>query len=86
MSILRLLVALAAHGFYRWAQHEIQPTHPDVERVLHRELYWRERVAACWLALGVTPETEPLHPHDRIVLAGCALSVPVIAAAMLGFI
>jgi hypothetical protein len=32
--VIRLLLLLARLGFYRWAAREIDPMHPDVDRVV----------------------------------------------------
>ena len=37
MKVLHLLHVLIAGGFYRWAMREIDPMHPDVPRIIHRQ-------------------------------------------------
>lgn len=37
MKILTLLHVTLAQAFYRWAMREIDPTHPDVPRIMLRQ-------------------------------------------------
>jgi hypothetical protein len=37
MKILTLLHVCLAQAFYRWAMREIDPTHPDVPRIMLRQ-------------------------------------------------
>lgn len=38
MKILHLIHVMAASAFYRWAMREIHPGHPDVPRILLRQV------------------------------------------------
>jgi hypothetical protein len=38
MKILNLIHVMAAQAFYNWAMREIDPMHPDVPRILMRQL------------------------------------------------
>jgi hypothetical protein len=38
MKILHLIHVATAQAFYRWAMREINPTHPDVPRIVRRQL------------------------------------------------
>jgi hypothetical protein len=37
MKILNLIHVMLAQAFYQWAMREIDPTHPDVPRILLRQ-------------------------------------------------
>jgi hypothetical protein len=37
MKILTYLHVVLAQAFYRWAMNEIDPTHPDVPRIMLRQ-------------------------------------------------
>jgi hypothetical protein len=37
MKILTYLHVVVAQAFYRWAMREIDPTHPDVPRIMLRQ-------------------------------------------------
>ena len=37
MKIVHLLHVVLAQAFYRWAMKEINPTHPDVPKILLRQ-------------------------------------------------
>ena len=37
MKILTYLHVVCAQAFYRWAMREIDPTHPDVPRIMLRQ-------------------------------------------------
>lgn len=38
MKILHFIHAAVASEFYAWAMREINPTHPDVPRIMRRQL------------------------------------------------
>jgi hypothetical protein len=37
-NIIGLLHVVLAQAFYRWAMREINPLHPDVPRIIHRQM------------------------------------------------
>jgi hypothetical protein len=37
MKILTMLHVMMAQAFYRWAMREIDPTHPDVPKIMLRQ-------------------------------------------------
>jgi hypothetical protein len=43
MKIMHLLHVLIATGFYRWAMREIDPMHPDVPRIIRRQLELQDK-------------------------------------------
>ena len=38
MKILYFIHVMVAQGFYRWAMSEINPMHPDVPRIMRRQM------------------------------------------------
>ncbi len=38
MKILNLIHVMVAQAFYRWALREINPLHPDVPRIMLRQM------------------------------------------------
>ena len=38
MKILNFIHVMVAQGFYRWAMSEINPMHPDVPRIMRRQM------------------------------------------------
>jgi len=38
MKILNLIHVMTAQAFYKWAMREINPMHPDVPRIMMRQL------------------------------------------------
>lgn len=48
MKILHLLHVVLAQAFYRWAMREINPTHPDVPRIMMRQHQLAEKHRRMW--------------------------------------
>ena len=48
MKILNLLHVVVAQAFYRWAMREINPTHPDVPKILLRQQQLAEKYRRIW--------------------------------------
>lgn len=48
MKILSLLHVVLAQAFYRWALREINPMHPDVPRIVRRQLELKEKYQRIW--------------------------------------
>ena len=38
MKILNFIHVMVAQGFYRWAMSESNPMHPDVPRIMRRQM------------------------------------------------
>jgi hypothetical protein len=45
MKILSYLHLVVAQAFYRWAMREIDPTHPDVPRIMRRQRELSDRAS-----------------------------------------
>jgi hypothetical protein len=48
MKILHLLHVVIAEAFYRWAMREINPTHPDVPKIMLRQQQLAEKHRRIW--------------------------------------
>ena len=48
MKIINILNVLLAQAFYRWAMREINPLHPDVPKIMKRQLQLQEK----WKRVG----------------------------------
>lgn len=55
MEILHLLHVVAAQAFYRWAMREICPMHPDVPKIMMRQLQLAEKHRRVARSLGWDP-------------------------------
>ena len=45
MKIISYLHVTLAQAFYRWAMSEIDPTHPDVPRIMMRQTELKDRAS-----------------------------------------
>jgi hypothetical protein len=48
MKVLKAVYIVIALGFYKWAMHEINPTHPDVPKIVRRQHHLREQWRKLW--------------------------------------
>lgn len=43
MKILHLIHVMTAQAFYKWAMSEINPMHPDLPRIVQRQLELQDK-------------------------------------------
>ena len=48
MKVLHLLHVVTAQAYYRWAMKEINPTHPDVPKIMIRQQELADKYRSLW--------------------------------------
>lgn len=48
MKIINLLHVVCAQAFYKWAMKEINPTHPDVPKIMLRQQQLKDKEERLW--------------------------------------